>query len=131
MLKKINKILIISILLVLVINITFVYAADSIGKKITGGAKAAVNEAYGTNVKDQMLGNSLISIINFLLAFIAVLFFLGLIYAGYLWMTARGNDEQIDRAKKITREIVIGLIIIFLSRILTEFILNQVGKAIG
>jgi len=45
-------------------------------------------------------------------------------------MTARGNQEQIDRAKKITREIVIGLIIILLSRIATEFILTQIGKAI-
>ncbi len=129
MLKKINKILAISILLILLVNITIVSAATSIGQKITGGAKTAVSEAYGP-VKDQTLVDALILIINSLLTFIAILFFLGLIYAGYLWMTARGNQEQIDRAKKITREIVIGLIIILLSRIATEFILTQIGKAI-
>jgi cytochrome bd-type quinol oxidase subunit 2 len=128
-LKKINKVLIVSILLLFVLNITITSAATSIGQQISGGADAATKEAYG-DVKQQALTTPLIFIINSLLTFIAILFLLGLIYAGYLWMTAKGNQEQIDKAKKITREIVIGLIIIFLSRILTEFILTQIGKTI-
>jgi hypothetical protein len=53
-----------------------------------------------------------------------------LIYAGFLWMTARGKEEQVDKAKRITREVVIGLIIIVLARIITEFVLTQIGNAI-
>jgi len=111
-----------------------VLAADSIFDRTSGGLKNATNEIYGdevgNNVNQGTFSGGLFKIINSLLNFIGVIFFLLLIYAGYLWMTARGNDEQIEKAKKITREVVIGLIIIVLARIITELILTYIGSAI-
>ena len=111
-----------------------VLAADSIFDRTSGGLKNATNEIYGdevgNNVNQGTFSGGLFKIINSLLNFIGVIFFLLLIYAGYLWMTARGNDEQIEKAKKITREVVIGLIIIVLARIITDLILTYIGSAI-
>ena len=51
------------------------------------------------------------------------------IYAGYLWMTAQGNEEQITKAKKLITSAVIGLIIILAAWAITSFVLNNLATA--
>ena len=46
------------------------------------------------------------------LAMLGVVFMILIIYAGYLWMIARGNEEEVSKAKKIIQGSVIGLIIV-------------------
>ena len=88
-------------------------AVDSIYDQASGGATAAINEAFGnvdTEVapgKDPFL-KFLLEVINQILTFIGVIFFLLLIYTGFLWMNARGNEEQVTKAKKMVREVTIG-----------------------
>lgn len=56
--------------------------------------------------------------------------FLGLaLYAGYLWMTARGKEEQVTRAKSILEEATIGLIIMLAAYAITNFILSKLVSA--
>lgn len=116
-------------------NITTIGAASSLFNQASSGLKNATDAAYGdevgNSVKQTTFTAGLIKIINNLLAFVGVLFLLLLIYAGYLWMTARGKEEQIEKAKKITREVVIGLIIIILAKIITELVLTYLSSAIG
>lgn len=50
-----------------------------------------------------------------------------LLYAGYLWMTAGGNDEQILQAKSIIRNAVIGLAIILSAYTIVAFIMKLLG----
>lgn len=108
--------------------------AATLFDRATGALGKAVDAAYGGGesvaVNENTFLESLIGIINPLITLIGIIFFLLLIYAGYLWMTARGNEEEVTKAKKITREAIIGLIIILLARLLTEFILSQIGKVI-
>ena len=110
-------------------------AAADIFKQISGGFKAMANPAYAgpggsVTVSPYTFANSLIAIINVLLTFVGVVFFLLLAYSGYLWMTAHGNEEQVKKAKEMMKEIVIGLIVIIVARLFTEFLLTQVGKII-
>lgn len=102
--------------------------ATSIFEKIGGGVKKTATKIYETSGPPDFIV-VLVTILNYLLTFVGVLFFLLLIYSGYLWMTARGKEEQIDKAKRITREAVIGLILMITARLLTEFILSQIGTA--
>lgn len=51
-------------------------------------------------------------IVRAILNFLGIIFFCLIIYAGILWMTAGGNDEQIGKAKKLMYRSVIGLIIV-------------------
>lgn len=53
------------------------------------------------------------------------------IYAGFLWMTARGKEDQIEKAKDILRNGVIGLVIIFSAFGITEFIMSKLLNATG
>lgn len=36
----------------------------------------------------------------------------GIAYGGFLWMTAGGGSDQVDKAKKLLRNMIIGLVII-------------------
>ncbi len=55
---------------------------------------------------------------------------LGLIlYAGFRWMTAGGNEETIAEAKKILVNATIGLAIILSSFAITSFIINKLVEA--
>lgn len=108
-------------------------AAESIFDRMFGPAKRAIDAAYGGSQAVKVVGDpflaGIFALLNALLTFTGIIFFLLLIYAGYLWLNAHGREEQVEKAKKITREVVIGLIIIVLARILTEFILIQIGNA--
>jgi len=128
--KKNNfKIFLINVLVVLILILPIHLQAAPISSQVNGGVVNAGKQVYGEGIQTNFaLG--LITIINQILNLIGILFFLLLIYAGYLWMMARGKEEQIEKAKNITREVVIALIIILLARVLTEFLLTQIGKAI-
>ncbi len=52
--------------------------------------------------------------------------FLGLtVYAGFLWMTAHGNDEQAGKGKKILEMAVLGMIVILASYSITDFVVKN------
>lgn len=109
-------------------------AAETIFKKTSGGLSNTINQAFGGGAIVAYDETSFIIgvfvVINYLLTFTGIIFFILLIYGGYLWMFARGNEDQVLRAKKITKEVIIGIIIIVLARVFVEFILSQIGKSV-
>ena len=56
--------------------------------------------------------------INNLLVFLGIVFFLLIIYGGFLWMTSAGNENKVDKAKKILIASIIGLAIILLGQVI-------------
>ena len=106
--------------------------AASIFERIGQGAKDTANSAYGggDEIVPKDLPTALILIINSLLTFLGILFFLLMMYAGYLWLTAHGKEEQVDKAKRIMRETVIGIIIVFMARLISELVLSLIGKSL-
>lgn len=63
-------------------------------------------------------------IINIFLGFMGIVLLVIIIYAGWLWMTAGGNNEQIEKAKLWIRNGIIGLIIIVSSFAITAFVIG-------
>ncbi len=63
------------------------------------------------------------SIVRIALVATGFLFFALIAYAGYVWMTAGGDDEDIKKATKILTRASIGLIITILAGAITQFIL--------
>src|SRR3989338_1965188 len=64
-------------------------------------------------------------IVRVALGFLGTVALLLILYGGYLWMTAVGNEEQIDKAKKVITQATIGLAIILSAFSITQFILNR------
>lgn len=67
------------------------------------------------------------TIVGAALSFIGI-FFLGLmLYAGFLWMTARGDQAKSDKAQDIIVDACIGLAITGAAWIITKFVFGAMG----
>lgn len=66
----------------------------------------------------------ILTILNYFLGFLGLLTVIFIIYAGILYVTAGGNDENVNKAKGIIKNAAIGLIIILLSFALVNFVLG-------
>ena len=63
-------------------------------------------------------------IIRSLLSLLGVIFLGLLVYGGYLWMTDRGNEEQVKRARNLISAAIIGLIIVVSAYAISIFVLE-------
>lgn len=70
-------------------------------------------------------------IIRIGLSFLGVVALLIILYAGWLWMTAGGDDKRVENAKTMMKNGVIGLIIIMLAYAIVAFIFQWLGWATG
>jgi len=71
------------------------------------------------------------SIVGYALAFIGVVFFVLMVYGGIRWMTARGSSEIVTQAQDTIKSAFIGMIVVFLSYAITQFILSRLTTAVG
>ncbi len=69
-----------------------------------------------------LIGN----IIEVALGFVGLIVFAIILYAGFLWMTAQGNEEQVGKAKQMMSNAVIGFIIIVAAYALTSYVVTAV-----
>jgi Type IV secretion system pilin len=68
-------------------------------------------------------------IINIALGFLGILAVIIILIGGFKWMTAAGNEEQIEEAKKVLMAGIIGLVIILASWGIATFVLNNLITA--
>lgn len=64
--------------------------------------------------------------INVALTMVGLIFLVLMVYAGYLWMTARGKEDQVEKAQEIIRTSIIGLIIAVGAYSITSFIVPRI-----
>ncbi|MFA6227634.1 MAG: hypothetical protein WC668_00380 [Patescibacteria group bacterium] len=67
-------------------------------------------------------------IVKAVLGVLGILLILLLIYAGFTWMTAQGNEKKVDEAKKMIYNAVIGLAIVAGAWAITAFVLDQLQR---
>ncbi len=63
-----------------------------------------------------------VDIIKLFLTFVGIVMVAMIIFAGYKWMTAAGNDDKVKEAKDQMKNAIIGLIIILASYMILFFI---------
>ncbi len=63
--------------------------------------------------------------VNIFLGFLGVIFIILIIIAGYKWMMAQGNQEEVNKAKDSLKSSIIGLIIVVGAYAIWEFISSQ------
>lgn len=65
-------------------------------------------------------------IIRVALGLVGIIMIGFIIYAGYMYMTAGGNEEKIETAKKILKNLVIGLAIILSALGIVQFVIQMI-----
>lgn len=126
MTKKNIFILIVALTAVGCLSLGLTTQALDLTNKLTG-----VGTNAGFSQTAPSLATTIGQVIKGLLSLLGVIFMGYIIYAGYIWMIARGREEEITKAKAILRGSIIGLIIVLAAYAITAFVVNQVTTATG
>ncbi len=86
------------------------------GLKTIGGKEGTGH----TELKDTG-GNAIFRLI---MPLVGVAYLILMIYAGYLWMGAQGNEEQIKKSQGIIVSATLGLIIVFASYAISFYVVS-------
>jgi len=127
--KIATKIIVLLIFTALALSLNFfpVLALEKLN--LTDSLKnVGTNAGYASGSEDT-LSETIGKIIRAILSLLGIVFMSLIVYGGYLWMTARGNEEKLEKAKAIIRGSIIGLVIVLASYAITAFVVDRVGLA--
>ncbi len=87
------------------------------------GLDATTNEGFGpSHGLETDVPTAIGKVVGAGLAFIGTLFLILIIYGGFVWMFARGNEQEVKKAKDLIIQAVIGLIIVLAAYAITSYI---------
>jgi cytochrome bd-type quinol oxidase subunit 2 len=117
--KKVKKVFILAIFLLSLCLPVFVFSQGF------GLSQTAGKSGYDTSSSDiyTTIGN----IVNVAFATVAFIFFGMTVYAGLRWLTARGQENLIEKAKSTMEAAIIGLIVVALSYAIASFIIGRLA----
>lgn len=92
------------------------------------GELRPIEDVYGRPVDPREV---VANVIKVLLSLLGILYICFIIYGGYLWMTAGGNDERVMKAKSAIRNGAIGIAIILSAFAIARFVVITFGCAVS
>ena len=110
--------LLISLYVVIVPATTYAVSAGTQADIQNQLGAAGGNSGLGTPTDPRII---VANIIRTVLGLLGIIFFALTVYAGFLWMTAGGEDEKVNKAKSLLMQAVIGLAIILSAYAITLF----------
>jgi hypothetical protein len=88
-------------------------------------ALGGLDETAGVaNIKNTPASPELVvgRVLGQVISFVGIIFFILMLYAGFLWMTAAGDEKKIEQAKQILLAAIIGLVIVGAAYAITKFV---------
>lgn len=96
---------------------------NTIGQKTGFGQAKATSAEVG-------LYDKIALVINVALGLVGILAAIYILYSGFRWMRAGGNDQEIKAAKDGLKNAIIGLAIVLLAYVVVNFVITEVLKVI-
>ena len=104
--------------------------------KALDGLKKSASQGYtgkaGGDIKAAGIMTSLPGaigkVVGVVLSLVGVAFLILMIYGGFTWMLARGNDQEVVKAKNLIQSAIIGLIIVLAAYAITAYIGSNLFK---
>lgn len=90
---------------------------------VTSGDNALPTMSGSSDVK-LLIG----TIIKYLLGFLGIVFLILIIYGGFIWMMARGDEKEIKKAQDLIKAAVIGVVVMLCAYIIADFVLTDVSN---
>ncbi len=93
----------------------------------------SLNEAAGGTglVSNKTPIQIITSIINTILYFVGAIVIVLMLWAGFKWMTSAGNTDAIKKSRETIINAVIGLVIIFASYVIVNYVMLRLIEGIG
>lgn len=107
----------------------FVFAAtDNMGSVLK---KIGQHGGYDQSTNQYSLSRIAGTAIYAFLSILGIIFIVLMIYGGYTWMTASGDEEKVKKAQQTIKTAIIGLIIIVGAYAIWDFILYKAIYGVG
>lgn len=90
-----------------------------VGQRTCGGPCVSFAENLQNDPASIIVGQ----VISIVLSFLGIILLGLLIYGGFIWMTARGEEEKVEKAKQIITQAIVGIVIIMAAYAVSFFIL--------
>ncbi|MFH1412603.1 MAG: MMCAP2_0565 family pilin-like conjugal transfer protein [bacterium] len=84
------------------------------------------NPSYDQGTDEYSLTQLVGTVVSVFLGLLGVVFVILIIYAGYTWMTASGNDEKVSKAGRTIKVAVIGLLIVIGAFAIWRFVFERI-----
>ena len=82
-----------------------------------------------SDLADAELTEFIGTLISVFISVLGIVLLILIIYAGFLWMTAGGNSDQVGKAKTIMINSVIGLIVLLAAYAISSFVIEALANA--
>lgn len=87
------------------------------------------SQSLGLGTAD--LKSTVINVINWVLGLLGIIAVIMILVGGFQWMTAAGNEEKVEKAKKVISAAIVGLIIILLAWAIVNFVIGTTSNVSG
>ncbi|MCK5320344.1 hypothetical protein KAJ61_03070 [Candidatus Parcubacteria bacterium] len=121
--NKIKHLFILLCLIVILILPYFVFAQTAPLEKLETVGEFSDYKEIDRDVDGNNLTANAGRIVQVFLSLLGIIFLVLMLYGGYSWMTAAGDQSKVERAQNTIRRAIIGLIITVGSYAITQFIL--------
>ncbi len=118
------QIIAVLILLMILILPSFVLAETNPSLKLLEDV-GSKDGPYST-ADDTTISTVLGTVVNAFLSLLGVIFIGLMVFGGYTWMIARGDEEKANKAKDTIREAIIGIIIVIGAYAIWAFVYNYI-----
>ena len=139
--KQIQKVFLAVLFLTLILETTapVVLATTDTELDITAeqGLDITAKQGYGgPNESSTILSSTILktvpeiigTIVGAGLAFLGIVFLILMIYGGWIWMFAQGNEKEVEKAKGLITSAIIGLLIVLGAYAITAYVGSAVGQ---
>ncbi|MFA6394205.1 MAG: hypothetical protein WCW25_05075 [Patescibacteria group bacterium] len=114
-------------------DIKTVLADESLWSMVKGGDQGDLlgevgTKVYGTQDAPKDVRQIVAEVIQVFLSFLALIFIILIILAGYKWMMARGDEGKVTEALNQIQHAVIGLLIILAAYAVTYYVFNVLNN---
>lgn len=114
-----KKTLVVIAVLTLIVPV-FVFASVAYAQPI--GLNYAANLGLASTDQDPRI--MAVNVVKFLMTFLGIIAVTVILLGGFKWMTASGNDDKVQEAKKLIMAGVIGLVIILSAYAIVQYIIS-------
>ena len=130
--SKTNILVIRLVSLIIAVGFIGIPVAKAVPPATLDNLKIVASPSYQNSTNENTLFDNASLIIKTILELLGFIFVVLMIYAGILWMTAGGNEEQVEKAKNLIKQALTGLIIVVLAYAITYFIFTRLpGGGLG
>jgi len=118
--KKLKSILFLIIFVIILVAPYFVFADSALDAL----KKVGTNSGYNPSTNEYSAADYVGSIVNVLFSILGIIFTVLMLYGGYNWMIAAGDNAKVETAKDTIKRAVIGLIIVAGAYAIGQFVVS-------